>query len=440
MLYSRQPRAASALLSLGVIFFTGLLSTVQGTLQCAQPQNGTFKAGDPLILNWSSDGNSPTVQDIKSLSATLNCNSGTPIANVTITNWAVPFPWVVPNVGNATTAGGTMGTCPMNAFYVVYSGVATEKALGFIPHDEPFKISCNSITILPGANNSITTTTTTTTTTTLASTSKSTTTTSSSSSSSSSSSPSPTNSSGDDESSKPKAFIIAIVAIVAGLILFLVAFATWWYLRKQRIKRMENAVMPWSNQPGNQFSKVSSMDEGHRASGSINGAAAVAAVGPKYGSNKAQPMIPQPQKSYYNGEDYGGQHGPSGGYGGGQQGGYENYNNSNNQDEYYNPYYATNRHGYGASPPSSNATYYNNGTPYQDPRDPYQQQAPAGYFPPPPPVVPSTSPVQSTVSQMNTISDITPSSGSLRSPQVILPEKGSPSTEEDIQMKVLVKS
>ncbi|KAG0007282.1 hypothetical protein BGZ80_004862 [Entomortierella chlamydospora] len=418
MLYSRKPRAASALLSLGVIFFTGLLSAVQATLQCAQPNNGTYSAGDSLVLNWSSDGSSPTVQDIKSMSATLNCNNGISIANVTITTWNAPYTWTVPSVGNATTAGGTTGTCPSNSFHVEYTGVATVTVLGFITQEKAFTISCDTITILPAANNSITTTTATTTTTVATTKSK---TTSSTSTSSSSASPTPSNVTSDDDS-KPKTFIIVIVAIVAGLILFLVAFASWWYLRNQRIKRMEDAVMPWSNQPGSQFSKVSSMDEGHRAPGSINGAAAV--------SNKPQPMTPQPQKSYYSGDEYGSQYGLGGGY--------DNYNNGNNQDEYYDPYYAASRAGYGASPLNSNTTYYNNSTPYLDPRDPYQQPAPTGYFPPPPPVVPS--PMPSTVSQLNTVSEIAPSSGSLRGPQVILPEKGSPSTEDDIQMKVLMKS
>ncbi|KAF9102048.1 hypothetical protein BGX27_011219 [Mortierella sp. AM989] len=434
MLFSRQPRATKAFSLFVSLFCTAWLSSVNADITCEQPSSGTFKAGDPITLNWAADGSGSQVRDIQSMEATLNCDSGTPVGSVTITNWAQAFIWTVPSVGNATTVGGTTGTCAGNSFHVVYSGMAMTR-FALIPISKSYRAPCKSITILPAPNGTITTTAPASTTATATTTSGKPT-----KSSSSSVSPTPTDPSGSESDSKPKTFIIVIVAIVAGLILFLVAFGTWWYLRKQRIERMKNAIMPWASQPGNQFAKVSSMDEGHRT-GSINGAAA--GVASKH--NKPQPNIPQPQKSHYQEDNY--NYNQHGGYGGnGRQQGYENHEGYNNGDDFYNPHYAT--QGYGASPPSSNATYYGgNRTPYQDPRDPYQSphQQP-GYFPPPPPVVSgASSPTASSGSQLNTLSSEPTSiiSSNARSPQMILPEKGSPSEDElaqEIPMKVLVKS
>ncbi|KAF8938169.1 hypothetical protein BGZ58_001493 [Dissophora ornata] len=260
-------------------------------------------------------------------------------------------------------------------------------------------------------------------------------------------SPTTTDSAGQN---KPKTDVIVIVAIVAGLILFLVAFGTWLYLRKQKIRRMQDAIMPWSSQSNNQFAKVSSMDEGSRttspnsrnarvATAAAGGAAGGAAV---YASNKAQPKVPQPTAAYYPDEGYGyGQQGAGGGYGANHQQGY------NNEDEYYNPYYAQG----GPSPAATNATYYSdNRTPYQTPRDPFQGQQQPGYFPPPPPVSTGAQgmPMMTSGSSMtslpntNTSSTLT-SSSARRGPQVILPEmghRGDDDATQDIPMKDMTLS
>ncbi|KAF9201938.1 hypothetical protein BGZ49_007869, partial [Haplosporangium sp. Z 27] len=436
MLFSRKSRAASTVFSIATVLFSSWLSVVQADITCASPNTGTFNAGDTITLDWSSDGASPGVGDIKSMIATLNCNNGIAISNVTITNWATPFNWTVPSVGNATTAGGTTGTCPGNAFHMRYTGSAS-KTYVLLPVTVQYDVSCQTITVNPAPNGTITTSTIASTT--IATSTKSTAT---STSKTTSTHPSPTDSSSND-SSGPSTSVIVIVAIVAVLILSLVAFGTWWYLRKQKIQRMRDAIMPWSNQPNNEFSKISSMDNGHRGQSSISGSAVgtvgAAAVASSYGSNKPQPDLPLPQKGYYQNEDYGyGQYGSDGGYG--------NYEGYNNADDYYNPNYAANSHGYGVNP-NSNAAYFNGSrTPYQDSHDPYQRQQKqqAGYFPPPPPVssnTPSmstnaphttmTSPTVSSVSRMNSVGETTVlSSGSVRAPQVILPEMGSPSNED----------
>ncbi|KAF9437170.1 hypothetical protein BGZ76_001780 [Entomortierella beljakovae] len=417
------PLRQSTILVLVSLLLTSWLIMVQAAIQCKSPQTGTFNAGDTLTLDWASDGKSPTVADINSMSATLNCDNGKEIANMTITSWTAANNWVIPSVGNATTAGGTAGVCPSNSFHVEYSGVATDRVL-LIPIQKSFKVSCNSITIMPAPNNTVIPTTAPATTTSTTTTTKSTTTTSGK--------PSPTNSDNSDSDSKPKTFVIVIVAIVAALIVFLLAFCTWWYLRKQKLQRMQNAIMPWSTQSNNQFSKVPSMDGGHR-SGSINGASASG-----YGVNKPQPGLPQPQKSYYPEEDYNyNQHGAGGGYGGYSNG--QDYNNG--QDDYYNPNYAANMHNYAASPPSSNGTFYNGKASYVDPRDPYQQGGSGGFYPPPPPTIGSSP--QFSTSQLNELPEPTAvslSSGSLRSPQVIIPEKDGDGSGQTIPMNDLSKS
>lgn len=181
--------------------------------------------------------------------------------------------------------------------------------------------------------------------------------------------------------------------------------------------------MPWSNQPNNQFSKVSSMDGGDR---SDTGAHHV-------GSNKSQPAAPQPSHGHYQDEGYNyGRHGAGGGYGGHHQ----EYDGYNGQDDYYNPNYAQQTQG-----PSP--SYQN--TSYQDPRGQFQQ---AGYYPPPPPVSshahhPSASASPNLVSSTLSSTNLTTSSSVRRGPQVILPEKGSPYDDDETQhipMNDLAKS
>ncbi|KAG0247413.1 hypothetical protein BG011_001558, partial [Mortierella polycephala] len=376
--------------------FSSLLASVHANINCAQPAAGeSYKAGDPIVLDWGSDGSTPTVAQISSLTAKLYCNnSGKLIEEVKITNWATAFTWTVPSVGNATTVGGTEGICAANAFHMEYEGTYKSVLIdrGFGP------VRCGTITIAPEPNGVVTPTPTITTT---ASTSTSTSTTTKATKSSTDASPSPTESSNDNEENggKVDTYIIVIVAIAAFVILVLVAVGVMFYLRKQRIKRMESAIMPWSSQSNNQFSKMS--DEDQRAPSNSGGrspgvAAAAAAGAGMYGSNKPQPSVPQPShgQGYYHddGYGYGNQH---------QQGyGHDGYNNAA-EDEYYNPNYSQGavytghnhqspHQGYGSNPASTNPPYYNGSrTPYQDPNDPFQQQngaAKGGYFPPPPPV------------------------------------------------------
>ncbi|KAG0307630.1 hypothetical protein BGZ98_010227 [Dissophora globulifera] len=405
------------------LLFVALLASVHATITCLTPVSGTFKAGDALPLSWGSD------EDIVSMTATLFCDSGLSVSSIPITNFTAPYTWTVPSVGNATTGGGTTGTCPANSFHVEYSGV-TVKALIIRTN---FDVRCASLTILPAPNNTVTTTTMTT----IAST-----TTATKPTKTKSGGATPTNAE-DTTGSKPKTFIIVIVAIVAGLVVIMLAFGTWWYLRRQRIQRMQEAIMPWSSPPNNQFAKISSMDEGHRAAsvnnhgGQAGGAAAAsAAAAGGYSSSGPKSNIPQPA-GYYPGDGYGyGQQGAEGGYGGNsRQPGYDGY--GQNEDEYYNPYYAQARQG-GPSPSLTSTSYYSGSsrTPFQDPRDPFQQP---GYFPPPPPVsVPSSSGAQgmmlmsptlgvagssSATSVPNTSTTTLTSIPSLRrAPQAILPE------------------
>ncbi|KAF9898449.1 hypothetical protein BX616_004018 [Lobosporangium transversale] len=414
------------------------LSVARADILCSSPNSGSFEAGQPLVLDWSSDASSPKVADIVSMRATLVCDTGVSIANTEITTWASPFTWTVPNVGNATVPGGTTGTCLNNSFHVFYEGEYWAVRNFF---KKSYRAECKSITILPAPNVTPTTTTLApTTTTTSGTTSRR-----ASKSASTSASPESTDpSTPDSEDSQPKTFVIVIVAIMAGLVLFLVAFGTWWYLRKQRIKRMENAIMPWSSQSNNQFSKVPSMDEGHRDAGvsspaTVAGVVSGAAVARTY-TNKPQPQIPQPTHGYY-------QEGGHKGYG--QQGAGGGYGDSNNgydappEDEYYNPYYAQGRnqgYGQGHIPGGMNtADQYHAGS-YQQ-SSPPQQHHP-GYFPPPPPVNANAHPMSPSVNMSPTsvpnnittttlISTATTSSG--RSPQAILPEKGHPVEEKGYQ-------
>ncbi|KAF9956435.1 hypothetical protein BGZ65_002724 [Modicella reniformis] len=411
-------------------------------IQCKQPSTGIFKAGDPVTLDWTSDGRTPTVADIISMSGALYCDSGVKITDITITDWRNPFPWTVPSVGNATIPGGTVGMiCPGNAFHVQYSGryegIFTDPNFGPVP--------CPSITILPNPGVVPTTTT---------SLTPTTTTTTRTTKTSSTASPTETDKSEEkSEETNSSSSIIVIVGIVAGLVLFLVLFGTWWSLRKKKLERMENAIMPWSTQSNNQFSKVSSMDDGNRNTGS------------NFGSQPAAPVAPvapaathgRRQDDGYNYGRHGAAGGGGGGYGyGGNHQGYDGYNTNNNQDDYYNPHYAQKIHhgtgqSYANNHTSTSPPYYNSNTPYQDPNDSFQQkgQQQPGYFPPPPPGSShpksvSASPSSNSLALTNhSTSKLTTSPSSRRAPQTfVLPEKGSPSDDntQQIPMKDLAST
>ncbi|KAF9941001.1 hypothetical protein BGZ75_003056 [Mortierella antarctica] len=310
-----------------------------------------------MTLNWG-PGNG---EEITEIHGALVCNYGNKITDIPLTGTAGPQTWVIPSVGNATTPGGTTGPCFQNSFYVEYNG-KLKGSIPFFPSSFG-PVKCPTIFISPAANNSFTTTPGTSPT---ASTGASTGT-GKSTSSSSGGKASPTDSGGDNGTSEPKTHVVIIVAIVAVLILALVAVVIVWRMRKQRRKRMEDAIMPWSSTNNNQFSKMSSssMDDGHRTH------AAAAAVG----LNKSQPAVPQPTHDYHHDDGYAyNQYPHKQGYSdvGYNEGGYDNP-----EDEYYNPYYAT------GTPASTHPTYYSGRTPHHDA---HAHANSSGYFPPPPPL------------------------------------------------------
>ncbi|KAG0053391.1 hypothetical protein BGZ83_001225 [Gryganskiella cystojenkinii] len=419
---SPRRRLRSSALSFLLATATCLLSTsfwssgfVEGKIICDSPQNGTYHAGDPMVLQWSSDMSNPTVSDLRSLKATLFCDSGILIGGVDIVLGAAPISnWIVPSVGNATTAGGNAGTCVANTFHIQYSGTYMSSGLfGGITNLDP--VSCPSLTILPAPNITLPTTTpTVNTTTSVSMTSTSTISKSRTTTTTTTSTGTPTSTTDQGKSPGLSSTVIIVVAIVAGLILILVALGIIWYVRRQRRIRMENAVMPWSNQPNNQFAKMSSSmeDDGPR---SLNGRSpGVAAAGAAYGAGKNKPL--PPVGGYYQEDGYGGG-GYGGGYGGQQHGyegydqGYESrhaqagYNGGYTEDDYYNPYYAQ-----GGAPgtpaaghPGPGQGYYNRGGSNADMYGVSSAVARTqsgrvagpggGYYPPPPPT--SSSPAGS---------------------------------------------
>ncbi|KAF9415242.1 hypothetical protein BGZ94_000157 [Podila epigama] len=449
------------------------LSPVQANINCAQPTGGSYKAVDIISLNWGDDGAKPTVNDIISMQGTLVCNEGNKIADIPITTpkFVGPANWTIPSVGNATTVGGTVGACAGNAFHIQYSGEYMGGIFGVIKTDWG-PVRCGTMTIAPSPNGTVTTTsamptsTTTTTTTTKSKTS--------STSSTASPSASPDESSSGGGGNKTT---IIVASIVAGAVLILFFAGFMWHIRRQKLKRMEEAIMPWSNQPKNKFSKMSaSMDEGPRSSDHLPGAAAGgggaagAAATTNY-FNKAQPAIPPPSHGTNAGGGGGGyydneRHNYQQGYGNNSgQGGYDGY--SQEEDNYYNPYYATqhqqgNGHGQGydyyASSNASATPGHMTRSPYQDSyqqpsHDPFQhhqvQHQPtavssSGYYPPPPPVnnnapgggafSPPSVPI-SPVPVNSSTTLISSSTSPKRAPQTILPEMGSPAAGDDYPMK-----
>ncbi|KAG0016249.1 hypothetical protein BGZ81_011319 [Podila clonocystis] len=375
-----QPSFSSSRLSLLAFLILALstFSTAGASITCALPAGGTYKAGDSIILDWGSDGTMPVVTDIASISGTLYCNSGSKIADVSIPNLTGPFNWTVPGVGNATTIGGNQGVCLMNAFHIEYSG----EAWGFLHAiKSPWgPVRCGTITIAPADNGTLTTTTTT-------MTSTSTTTTSAT--------PTETSSS-EDKDGGISTVVIVVIAVVAAVILTLSIVGLVWYLRKQKKRRLANALGPWSLESNNnlhinnaqhhsRFSKVSTIDpnnidddEPHGSPSASNNRPAMSAIGGAAAgfAIKPQPSVPgsnrtsrQQQQEYYDEGDFAnygyqqqqqilnqgqggfnnsGYHLP-GGYtdiGGGNGVIYQNPNTSNGrvdvvaEDDYYNPYYA----------------------------------------------------------------------------------------------------
>ncbi|KAF9418106.1 hypothetical protein BGZ94_009784 [Podila epigama] len=370
------------------------LSSVTASITCALPAGSSYKAGDSIILDWGSDGTMPVVTDIASINGTLFCNTGNvKIADVSIPNLTGPFSWTVPSVGNATTVGGTVGVCPMNAFHMEYSG----EAWGFLHLvKSPWgPVRCGTITIIPAENGTVVTTTT------MAPTSTTITTTLT---------PTSTSDPNENKSSGISTVVIVVIAVVAAVLLTLAVVGLVWYLRKQKKRRLANALGPWSlsstsnsnnmnhhnnnnnnnnmnvvahHHRHNQFSKIPTLDhdeDDHDAVGGgglsnhgsplSSGRPAMAALAAGMGASsyamKSQPALPgkmnnnSTSKMNDMNQGYYSDDGDFANYGYHQQrqqllnqGGYNNQgyhlpgqgytDNSNNirtEDDYYNPYYA----------------------------------------------------------------------------------------------------
>ncbi|KAF9987924.1 hypothetical protein BGZ75_010263 [Mortierella antarctica] len=391
----------------------GYISTVWASITCALPAGGAYKAGDPITLDWGSDGTSPVVTDIKSINGTLFCNAGKKIADVSIPNLTGPFTWSVPSVGNATTVGGTTGECAQNAFHMEYSG----EAAGFLDIvNIPWgPVRCGTITISPAPNGTLTTTT-------IAMTSTAT------------STPTATYPVYDSDKGGISTTVVVIIAVVAAILATLSVVALVVFFRRQkRQRKLDKALMPWNTSNMNQFSQVSTVDEGsgsprHSGSGpgasigmsSVAGAGAAAAAAHAL---KPQPTLPQPSRGTYYSDDseynnYGYHHQQQQqqqqllqqqGYNHQQDydGGYTDV------DSYYNPYYASSAIGSATGPVmgQSNPSFY--GAPFQSTsglylhqqqqqqqQEQYQQHEQLGYVPPPPRSGASnTSPVASSTSK-----------------------------------------
>ncbi|KAF9393412.1 hypothetical protein BGX21_010776 [Mortierella sp. AD011] len=433
------------------IVFLSLLSGVSASITCALPAGSTYKAGDPIILDWGSDGTSPVVSDITSINATLYCNSNNvQIAYVSIPNLTGPYNWTVPSVGNATTVGGTVGTCPLNAFHIEYAGEAS----GFLSIVKiPWgPARCGTITITPAPNGTVTTTTTTTTTTT-----------SSTTSSTTSATVSPTQSADDSSGSGLSMTAAVIIAVVAAVLATLIVVGIVACIRKQRRQRkLDDAFMPWSSGTVNRFSKVSSTDEdqgpdtvGMATVGAGAGIGAGAAGRASY-KMKPQPTSPNGGAYYPNEGDYNN-------YGYQQQllqrqrqldyrnQGYESYNEG---ESYYNPYYASGVSGASGVLNQDNPSFYNMNNssalgnrihpPYTQNSDFNQQQNASGYIPPPPPPGPlnpsllsygrtgtgltSSETVPSALTSLPTSSSDT--SSPKRAPQTVMQEMGRKEADE----------
>ncbi|GJJ75349.1 hypothetical protein EMPS_07707 [Entomortierella parvispora] len=391
-----------------LVAFACLATTVSAAITCALPAGGTYSAGQPMILDWGSDGTTPTVTELITINATLYCNSGAKIAAVQIPNLSGPYNWTVPSVGNATTVGGTTGICVSNTFYIEYQGLA----YGFLNIQQlPWgPTRCGTVTILPAPNGTLTTTTTT-----------------MSATVTTTASPSPTASS-SDSSGGLSTTVIVIIAVVAAVLATLAVVALVVCIRRQRRRRRNDALMPWnsglvttSNNNGNnnntsrnRFSKVSSIDDTVGISGGggagSSGAPAMAGVGLGLGAAAAvmksqQPTLPPDQ--YFpedEGSSYAYQQQQQLLQQQQQQPSPDEDDSHNDDGSYYNPYYA----GGNASMSQSNPSFYSALTPgsryVQTPfgQDQYRNAAPAdiyqqhlfqqkqqqqqqlGYFPPPP--------------------------------------------------------
>ncbi|KAF9136319.1 hypothetical protein BGW39_000035 [Mortierella sp. 14UC] len=443
----------------------------QAVIMCGSPGTGVYKRGDIVLLSIAADGSSPVVDQVTSLTATLFCNSGTTTDVIDIKDPKMPLRYVIPSVGNYTNPEQTNSLCPGSAFHFSYSGTYAG-ALNIPTKFGPAK--CLDMKITPDAYytpppNTTTTVPPTTVPTTLTTTTKTTTATSTTPS------PSETPQKDDGGNGKPSTAIIVSVVIAVILIVAFLGVAIYFRVKRQKRKRMESAIMPWSNK----FSKMSSSMEEDRPSPSGGASSAAAAAAAELGGGgsgaKTPPKPPQLHASggngYYDDDSYAryGQQNnrrqPHGAYYE-NQGGYNNPQEgyANHQDDYYNSYYAQQTGGGGGGyQGADNAVAYgyvdrggpqdhryasqgaNN--PYSDPLDPYPPSAPhalnpgggpvrrkvspggkaaaagnvpaAGYYPPPPPI---RGPAGVALRGPTSMEPPTPNYGQLNTVELILPE------------------
>ncbi|KAF9910630.1 hypothetical protein EC991_005936 [Linnemannia zychae] len=460
-----------------------IASVAQAKLLCGSPNSGgaVFKAGDNVLLALAADGTSPTVDEVQEATATLYCNTGTVIATIKITDPKLPLPYKIPSVGNYTTPQQTTGPCSGNMFHFAYSGKTTGL---FNPSFGP--VPCLDISITPGPYVAPPANTTTIAPTipvpTTPTSSKQTTTTTTTSTA-----PSPSDTPPEvDGGGKPKTAIIVSVAIAVVLIVTFLGVAICFRVKRQRRKRMESAIMPWSKPNNNQFSKMpSSLDEDRPSpsGGASSAAAAAAAELSGEVNNKTPPKPPQmyassgrdnygedsytgfdqqhnqrhPHGVYYEGQS--GYSNPQEGYAS-HQGGYNNPQEgyASHQDDYYNLYYAQQTGeggggyqgagaavGYGyadrANPQDGHYASQGAHNPYLDPLDPYPASAPqtlppgrkrtrgkvpkAGVVPAAgyyPPPPPIRGPAGIAKRGPNSMAPPTPNYGQLNTDELILPE------------------
>ncbi|KAK3833588.1 MAG: hypothetical protein J3R72DRAFT_494844 [Linnemannia gamsii] len=125
---------------------TSLASIAQATIACDSP--GVFgqkaKPGDVVVISIMSDNISPTLNEVTSLTASLNCNLGNTIATFQITPPNKPFNYKIPSIGNITTLGGKDGPCIGNSFHFSLNGTYP----GAIGKFGPAK--CVDIELTPG--------------------------------------------------------------------------------------------------------------------------------------------------------------------------------------------------------------------------------------------------------------------------------------------------
>ncbi|KAG0373426.1 hypothetical protein BGX24_011710 [Mortierella sp. AD032] len=374
---------------------TSLASIAQAAIACSSPGviGQKAKPGDVVVISVISDNNSPTLNEVTSLSGSLNCNSGTSIANFQITPPNKPFTYTIPSVGNITTPGGKNGPCLGNIFHFSLTGTypgpigkfgpATCTDIELIPgpYVPPAPITTAIVPITPTTSkNPPLTTTTTTTTTPLPS-------------------ETPLKDEGGGGGSKLSTAMIAVIILAVVLILILVIVAIF-FRRRYLKKRMESAAP--DNNSSNTKMSPSKEEKGDQSPISGSDSMKTLPKAPQFygaggsgdkggyvdedsyaGYEKRQPhgvYYEDPQDGYNNTRQPHGMYyeDPLEGYYKSTLDGHvnnpqEGYNNNSQGDDYYGA-------NYGAHPPAVAAAGYGYAT-HGDPQGHYLGLDPQGLYP-----------------------------------------------------------